>query len=335
MIPKKKLVLWSVVAGEILVAVYFGSKIWTYSQSRIKGSQSSKVTIIPKSETVHINDGEFEHYYQLGPGSWQEKPEWLPYSVTYHINQDGLREFKNYSVAKPDNTFRIIALGDSFTYGHQVNGSDVWTERLERQLNQIKIECGFDNFEVINLGMPGFDVQYIVKRYQEIGQKYSPDLILWFEPGFGFSRHIELTNAVLENCIEEKSEGERVGDNSQLALGIHYYCSNKAYREIRKKFGQKKLNELLYNQYDKFFKLDYSDRTTLFYFDDLPQENIRFIEQLKQKHPELTHLSLLPGFTENDLLPDGHPTVESHQMIADKLTEYLVDEVLECNRVND
>jgi len=63
------------------------------------------------------------------------------------INSDGFRG-REYSVDKPSNTFRVIVLGDSFTFGQGFNLEDTFCYRLEKLLNENHPE---KNFEVLNL----------------------------------------------------------------------------------------------------------------------------------------------------------------------------------------
>jgi hypothetical protein len=45
-------------------------------------------------------------------------------------------------------------------------------EQLEKMFkNNFTGLCGFLNVEIINLGMPAFDVAYITKRYKDVGAK--------------------------------------------------------------------------------------------------------------------------------------------------------------------
>ena len=81
----------------------------------------------------------------------------------------------------------IVALGDSFTFEFSVNTVDSWPEQLENMFVQKSNFCNARKVEVINLGMGRFDIPYTVERYKKnIGDKYRPNLILWFESGSGF-----------------------------------------------------------------------------------------------------------------------------------------------------
>ena len=67
------------------------------------------------------------------------------------VNSGGYRDLERI-VAKPPGTVRVLALGDSFTWGASVEFDDAWPQRVERTLNR---EAD-GHFEVVNLAMPGF-----------------------------------------------------------------------------------------------------------------------------------------------------------------------------------
>ena len=58
-------------------------------------------------------------------------------------------------IKKNKDTFRIITLGDSFTFGMYINTKDNWTELLEDKLNSDMGCKNISMFEVINLGVGG------------------------------------------------------------------------------------------------------------------------------------------------------------------------------------
>jgi hypothetical protein len=86
------------------------------------------------------------------------------------INSDGFRD-REYSIEKPNNTIRIIVLGDSVTFGWGINVSD--TERmLNNDLNTTI------NFEVLNFGVPGFNTLEEIHLLEKKGLKYNPDVVI-------------------------------------------------------------------------------------------------------------------------------------------------------------
>lgn len=100
----------------------------------------------------------------------------------------GLRH-AGYTLQKPPNTFRIVVLGDSFTFGMGVKKEETFSYRLESLLNS---KSGKTRFEVINLGFLDLNtVQELILLTQKglnpstwsveggySGLAYQPDLIL-------------------------------------------------------------------------------------------------------------------------------------------------------------
>jgi lysophospholipase L1-like esterase len=82
-----------------------------------------------------------------------------------------------YSEAKDRDTFRIVTIGDSFTYGTDVAAKKTFSHFLEQKETQI---------EVINMGVPGYGVDQAILKYLRYGKAYAPDLVIlgFFEAGF-------------------------------------------------------------------------------------------------------------------------------------------------------
>jgi len=91
------------------------------------------------------------------------------------INNLGFRDNQDYSFEKGNNTFRIIVLGDSVTFGHGCKFEETWPFLLKQNLvkwnNKVK-------WEVWNLGVPGYDSNLELKTLEEIGPKAEPDLVI-------------------------------------------------------------------------------------------------------------------------------------------------------------
>lgn len=94
----------------------------------------------------------------------------LPVTIQ-SFNSDCLRAVKEYPIPKPKNVTRIILLGDSFVFGLGVNDSDTLSSLLESLLSN-------KSFEVINLGVGGYNPLLSVQRLERIGLKYEPDLVI-------------------------------------------------------------------------------------------------------------------------------------------------------------
>ena len=88
------------------------------------------------------------------------------------INSHGLRDVE-FPLSKPPNTYRIAALGDSFTYGGGITSGETYVKQLESMLNDRLGEHGV-RYEVLNAGVPGFNTQQELIHLQEVGLQFSP-----------------------------------------------------------------------------------------------------------------------------------------------------------------
>lgn len=105
------------------------------------------------SNVVDVKDKEFDP--ELGwlykPGTYWVKPIHAFSKHSYYINKYGLRN-REINLNKGNGTKRIIILGDSFTFAISVRDEDIFSNRLEKNLNQNYP----DKYEVINAGVEGF-----------------------------------------------------------------------------------------------------------------------------------------------------------------------------------
>ncbi len=91
------------------------------------------------------------------------------------INSKGLRDYE-YEYKKPDNVFRILILGDSFTTAFQVELEQTFHKILERLLNNSARTT--KDIEVINVSQPNYGTAEEYLRLKFDGIKYEPDLII-------------------------------------------------------------------------------------------------------------------------------------------------------------
>ncbi len=326
---KKKVLVSFVVTELVLGGLFF---IWLLQQKKVtttdqsmKSIQARKVAKIDKDSLIFPEE-EYTYYFELEPNiTIKDHPEWLADEAVYTYNQDGLNERRDYETTKPHNTFRIIALGDSFTYGHYVDTRDSWPEKLELYLNT-KFETDL-SFEVINLGMPGFDIPYIVKRYQNKGAKYKPDLVLWFESGMGFYRFIELMKPYIEEC-ENNTDQEEL--KQEYPESYYHYCSIKAQNKIENQYPREDLDKFLTQKLGELFEFVDSGKLIYFTFSKKTLDNqcLNLIQDWEQSFPKASFINLVPEFGESEMLPDGHPSKRGHELIAKEIFTYLEEKSL-------
>jgi len=95
----------------------------------------------------------------------------LPYLVI--TNSQGLRNEVEIDFAQ-DN-FRILTIGDSFTYGPYVNNQDTWQAVLEKKL---KDKFPDKKIQVLNAGVAGYTITDEFEYLKEKGIKTKPNLII-------------------------------------------------------------------------------------------------------------------------------------------------------------
>ncbi len=106
----------------------------------------------------------------------------LEWEAHYKINSFGARD-KEYSLKKPEKTYRILVLGDSFTEGQGVEMEATFTKLLENSLNE-KITkeknsiVSFEKIEVINSGILSYSplLEYLYLKNK--GLALAPDLVI-------------------------------------------------------------------------------------------------------------------------------------------------------------
>jgi len=94
------------------------------------------------------------------------------------LNSRGLRD-DDYFFPKGPDTFRILVLGDSFTFGTGIkNRDDLYTNVLERKLNKSNIFEGKKRFEVLNGGLQNKITNHWVELLQSEVITFQPDMVV-------------------------------------------------------------------------------------------------------------------------------------------------------------
>jgi lysophospholipase L1-like esterase len=89
-----------------------------------------------------------------------------------HINADGFRDL-DYPLEKKVTVFRIMVIGDSFTFGQGVNLEDTYSKQLERRLNDMG-----KTSEVISCGVIGYGMWQYLETLERKVIPYKPDLVI-------------------------------------------------------------------------------------------------------------------------------------------------------------
>ena len=99
------------------------------------------------------------------PGALVEYPR---FNVSFHANRLGLRGGV-HPVARTSGVRRIVVMGDSMAWGHGVAEQLTFAELIEQTT---------PTTEVINLGVPGYNLRTELAYFERIGAQYRPDLVV-------------------------------------------------------------------------------------------------------------------------------------------------------------
>lgn len=326
----------AIIGAECIAIALLGMHVYT------KYMQASSVSISPiHKEAITFNEeSELEHFFELAPYPADAYvPPWLPYRPEFTINSDTLNDRYEYSIAKPESTYRIITLGDSWTFGQFVSTRDNFSELLEDSLNK-DLQCpGFQKFEVLNLGVPNYDIRYSVERFRVRGQKYNPDLVLWFLIQSDFE---EIQDFVAQRASSYMKEMQEQGE---LTLEEQNKYSNainqieklaqvwkRTVQDQQREFGEEnimKYQEEALRSIDNYYK-----NALVIFSLPLREKFNNMIERLRESRPNTYFFKDgVFEFGDRFQLPDAHPNKEGHALIAKNLFDYLAkNEIIPCDK---
>lgn len=328
---QKQIVLWSLFIIQLGIIVFLLFRIFDMLRNR-NHLQSDYVAELKKEHYAVAPTFRFHHFYEPVPNEFVlDNPSWLGHRVTYTINSDSLNAQRDYDPMKPDGVFRIVLLGDSFTFGLFVNTFENYAEALEDILNDsVCSERGF--VEVLNLGVPGYDAGYSMERFRKRGFKYDPDLVIWF---MNHSTMTFLADYKLD--LEEKYASEMSLEEitAHEKKGEFWYPGILAYEEMLRSIPK---SEIIYKEYSYITELGSYYRKPLVFVANnwsfwSPQSKLLLERYLLERPDTWIHASLPSLEDAGGLLADKHPNPTGHQLIADSIANYLIiNNIINCPR---
>jgi lysophospholipase L1-like esterase len=103
------------------------------------------------------------------PDSLKDNPTW-----EISLNSEGFRD-NEFPATKPSSVFRIVCLGDSWTFGANVGQQDAYPQELQALLKQ---EFPQVRFEVFNLGVLGYSSYQGLQLFKSKVNELAPDLVV-------------------------------------------------------------------------------------------------------------------------------------------------------------
>ena len=146
----------------VLAGIILNSDVFAESASELVDNTTGWIL-----ETTSFFEVEVEHITR----DHNEHPE------LYSMNSEGFRG-SEFIKNKPDDTYRIIAVGGSTTFGSGVTNENTWPIILEKKLQNISEG---KNIEVINAGIAGMNSLEGSKLIKEKLIHFKPDLIIIFD----------------------------------------------------------------------------------------------------------------------------------------------------------
>lgn len=112
--------------------------------------------------------------------------------VPVRINNLGFRDQREYKLDKNPATFRILFLGDSVTFGHGSLYESTYPRLFESKLKAWQPDI---DWQIWNLGVPGYNTSQELAYLQAVGALYQPDLVI-----IGFKENDVIGNWHIESA---------------------------------------------------------------------------------------------------------------------------------------
>jgi lysophospholipase L1-like esterase len=141
------------------------------------------------------------------------------------INSAGWRD-RERTLDKPSGFFRIVVLGDSYTWGHGVEDEEIFTRLMEERLPGV---------EVINLGLSASatDQQLLILR--QYGLAYHPDLVLVMVSRNDFIGNVETMEGSYPKPVFTLEEGGALRLTNVPVPGVSWF--SRVHYRLRRRSG--------------------------------------------------------------------------------------------------
>ena len=142
--------------------------------------------------------------WRLAPNTHILTRNW-EFSAEIVISSQGWRDIER-SHSNPNDNYRILVLGDSFIEAYSVDQQAMFTQQLERMLNESG-GVGGRSVEVLNMGVGGYGTLQEYLALIEHGLRYDPDLVLL---GFYTANDVSNNDLELETARYDESASKVV-----------------------------------------------------------------------------------------------------------------------------
>ena len=249
----------------------------------------------------------------------------------FHVNSWGMRD-RDYTLAKPANSYRIALLGPSYVMGSGVGDNETFENLLEDRMNREDAGKPYGKYQILNFAISSYTDAQQVEELEDKALQFRPDAV--------FLVQTSIDPEVMVRLVAQK-------------LFDHVDIPFPELEEFAAKAGADKAPSVE----------DATRRLMPYKFDLVAWSYNRIVQDAKSRgivpvwiylpdlgHPEdaqrladLTRLARQAGFTTIDLSDvyrnqdtaslqvaswDAHPNARGHQLIAEKLYSALHEPTL-------
>lgn len=259
-------------------------------------------------------------------------------SLTYRTNSLGIRGPET-SREKSSGKFRIVGIGDSFTFGTGVRYQDTFLSVLQKKLNKAARR---KTYEVLNMGVMGYNTRHEVLLLKYLGIELNPDLVVlcFFlnDSGAGSTHSVFNVDASKET-LPWWRRASRILDHIAFKIERHNAVPAlvDAYKESYQENSPGWMEARLYLKKAKSLAIEHDFELVLMIFpllwdlnDGYPFAEIHEKVSAYAKSEQIPVLDLLPAFAGFDgpelwVHPNNqHPNEQGHEIAGEALYAFLV-----------
>ena len=255
------------------------------------------------------------------------------YDYTYSNNSHGFRGHKEFGFEKTAN-FRVLFLGDSFTYGVGVNDDQTFAYHIENYLSSF-----WNGVEVINAANAAKGTDYDLKLFQTLGYKFKPDLVAlcFFSNDFAGNERKEYVLVDSDGNLQPKSLKSSIAARKAILINIPGYNWFISWSHVANLLKQAAQRYMTLGSSSSFSDLVVHYNNKLYDFSN--HENIHltniFITKL-EKSVKLNGnrfiIFYIPNFNEVNSYRISHSVLNDEQVIT-KLTNNLRIKFLSLTKI--
>jgi hypothetical protein len=198
-----------------------------------------------------------------------------------------------------------------------------WTELLEDKLNSNSLCPGIDHYEVINLGVHGYDIEYSAERFLRDGKKYIPDNILWFLKYDDINEINEIFFPLEKQTASEMGINNTMDNYYVSKSGVPYPSWQEAMKRFRSKYTYEQIISYE-NESIQTVRKEFPNKLMFFTFATSDAETKKAIQTFANDNPQSFYFEV-NGLSENERFPDAHPNILGHQSISTDIYNYFKD----------